>query len=40
MALSRVAAVSGAHAVEGAQLWCGGSGDGVDVVFEAGGFGI
>ena len=30
----------GADAVYGAQLWCGGGGDGVNVVFESGGFGV
>jgi hypothetical protein len=29
-----------AHTVEGAQSWCGGGGDGVDVAFEPRGFGI
>jgi hypothetical protein len=30
----------GTDTVEGAQLWCGGGGDGVDVVFEPVGFGV
>jgi hypothetical protein len=39
-AVSSVAAVSGSDAVDSAQLGSGGGGDGVDVGFESGGFGV